>query len=791
MPAFEDSLARVLAHKPKWIGIAVDMFREILSNDKKLQEAFCGRQSLQKNRERFPTESTSIEEFKAALTAINKGDTSVYSRYTLDEGRQLQIIEEPAFDLGCSIQQYIQPLSLRLAYDAACFDTVFHLLYSPTQPIAPMFDELSANYSDDQETILKEKKALEIVLKKALEIEILKFEYARITKIIIGHKDTPPEVKEKLRQGIDFKLVTPLEIRDKIISLHSAYTQIKALARTYVRINLNIQHKYLTARQALQEKIDAPYMPPLLLEKARGLLALPFDLDSKDKAKDLIKIMLQESSALDIEVRRIEGNYQETFDRLTHCTDSYLRDPLKSEGQSLLANYVAARKQATTLVLVEDLTKEIDTSVKRLRAQEDVFRLIDVLRSEYEAQKELLQAQITNDAIPVRFKSKAISLLEIEWSFADVAQARHHISRIKRECRTVSAQVTEALYQCNEMKKEAQIVLSNDFIREELKRPLRELLNAHQTKIALTDIETSAIKLHNEASGLREKECYERQKSILQPLLDDTYIPEKYKTRARTLLAGAETTSHNLKRAYEYIVQKIHDKESQCRICASKLEGLLRNSFFTEAFKVEARLMLQDYRAHADATDPKTPLATLIKKAKALDEVRHKVITTERLKRLKDRHFETVLKRIDEIKVYGESISCAQVTELAASLEKQIDDFVAGASKNPCTQQKTAPLKQQLRKTISQHNRLIQSHSNILKPIVANILLALTGIGAIVIFTRALYVGTQIARGRDELALNRFLLFTQTRKEHLANTARNAALDMVDHVIVPPLHPLL
>ena len=746
---------------------------------------------MQKYRVRFPTSSSSIDEFKAALKAIDSGETSLYKRYELDKGRQLQIIEEPAYDLGCSIQQHIQPLSLRLTYDAACFDTVFNLLYSPDQPIAPMFDALLTSYTDDHQTILTEKKALEGVLKKSLEVEILKFEYARITQTIIAHKGTPFEIKEKLGQPIDVELVTPAKLRDKIISLHSAYTQIKALDKTYARIKHNIQRKYLTARQALQEKIDATYIPALLLEKARCLLAVPFDLDSNDKAKDLIKMMEQESTDLDIDVRRIEGNYQETLDRLAHFTDSYLREPLKSEGRSLIANYVAARKQANTLELVEDLTKEIDTSVNRLRAQEDLFRLTDVLQSEYEAQKDLLQAKINDDSIPDRFKFKARSLLEMEWSVADVALARHHISQIKRVRRAISAQVKEALCKCEEMKKVAQIILSDDYIREDLKRPIRELLIAHETKIALTDIEKSATLLRKEASGLREKECYERQKSILQQLLDDTYIPEKYKTKARALLVDARTTSNRLKSAYSYIEQKVREKESKCRMYASKLEGVLGDNLVTEAFKVDAILMLQDYRACADSTVPKAPLAMLIEKAEVLDKACQMIIINERLKRLKDRYFETVLKRINEMKHYGTSTNSNEVVALADSLEKQIDVFVEMASRKPCTQQETAPLKKQLREAISEHNRLIQSHSNILKPIIANLLLALTGVGAIVIFTRALYVGVQIARGRDELAFNRFLLFTQTNKEQLANIARNAALDMVDAVIVPPLHPLL
>ena len=223
MPLFDTQLAAARRKHTQWKREHLETFDLILSDAQALLDAFKARESLSKDKERFPTAETKIAELRLALAAIDSGDCSVYRRSGQDAERPLVVVEEPIYDLA-TIRADMKP-STALIYDAAVFNTL-GIHFARTDSFSQTYRSLILSAAEGtEESLNDEQLALGLSIKVQLANRILTLEHDKIYKQLVEDPEIPESYKTK--EILKLHLVsTPADLRQAIDQLQQNYRRI-------------------------------------------------------------------------------------------------------------------------------------------------------------------------------------------------------------------------------------------------------------------------------------------------------------------------------------------------------------------------------------------------------------------------------------------------------------------------------------------------------------------------------------------------------------------------------------
>ena len=329
------------------INESIAMFHTILRNDKELLEAFEWRESLKKGDDKFPKagDGSKISELRAALAAIDSGDTTIYRRH--DEARESVIVGAAEF---ARFRQHMKT-SEALIYEAAVFTAVTKCLY--------LRDLSGYTEGMDQTAIVSLQQELQAQILKALQFEILRLEYeskTAQTTALIEDPATPPSIKarasELLAEGWETK-------KDK--SLDTLHAEMLLIKNDFDAI-----HQMMEATKAAYEEAKSKLSARLADERtltakteSRGLCAMKEATDCEQRQtmslayERLRGVLLECCDKMDKETADCNGFLDESVRQLElTLTTLAISQATKQKIKEQVRQFNEARQSESLRVLV-------------------------------------------------------------------------------------------------------------------------------------------------------------------------------------------------------------------------------------------------------------------------------------------------------------------------------------------------------------------------------------------------------------------------------------------------------
>ena len=144
-------------------------------------------------------------------------------------------------------------------------------------------------------------------------------------------------------------------------------------------------------------------------------------------------------------------------------------------------------------------------------------------------------------------------------------------------------------------------------------------------------------------------------------------------------------------------------------------------------------------------------------------------------------YFDNLYQQIRIMKEYGalllttDRIKGQTTVNLALQLENKTKDF---AKKNHHSEQDIEQFKAEFKTLLHSEDKLMQKHRELWKPILTNILLALTGIGLLAIIINVTIEGLDSIVNKKPFTFNNALFFAQTNRQSY-NTAIERSVESI------------
>ena len=204
-------------------------------------------------------------------------------------------------------------------------------------------------------------------------------------------------------------------------------------------------------------------------------------------------------------------------------------------------------------------------------------------------------------------------------------------------------------------------------------------------------------------------------------------------------------------------------------LLAEKVQDKEVTDYFKAIFKVDEFLQLQ---AMNPDLQPKPQVLAPQESSPALDERNEKPHVD----------FTDLYSKIGIMKEYGESLLAVDKTkgQAAIDLADQLKEKAIAYSKAPKPSGTGLQLfKEQFKAELHSKDDLMKEHRELWKPIIANILLALTGIGLFAIVVNAIAVGIESILNNKPYTFNNALFFAKTNRE-LKNEAVEESVESIE-----------
>ena len=310
-----------------------------------------------------------------------------------------------------------------------------------------------------------------------------------------------------------------------------------------------------------------------------------------------------------------------------------------------------------------------------------------ILYTQHRTASMTLQSQLDNAYIPEEFKSNARIVVTQPFTATDEAAASEIIRSFESTIEEIKQRVRDTEAACDKKKRKLQTSLGDTNIHPYLKTNGQRLLDGY---IAAGICGSNLDTLVQLARGL-DAECI------------------------------AISTNHQLRNTY------IDRKYSLLRV--------INNNAIDRSLKYDGHQLVGDF-INIELSKTST-MAELLAKADEIDVERKKIIARHAVRQ----QFLELFESIDTMKRYGERLSNKHpnksdtVRDLSQELKERIDEFVMSqGTERPKDIQE---FKSGFKLLLHSQDGLMHSHRHIWKPIVANILLALTGIGLVAIIIKA------------------------------------------------------
>ncbi|MGL6029951.1 MAG: hypothetical protein ACRC0B_01565 [Legionella sp.] len=526
-----------------------------------------------------------------------------------------------------------------------------------------------------------------------------------------------------------------------------------------------VQRDYNEATQQLNRRLSYKCIPEPLKNEAQALISPYVQKININQARTLTKTMRRTSQRLDTAldlIRRQCQQQQQELSGLFKMPELNVRDLELAE--QLLERYQQANEPDEQW----DIAQQMKAESSRLFLHAMTHRLAN----EYNLSKSQLEALISDDYIPARIKSSAERLVSSPFNPGSHDDARTVIALFNQEINNINRAVEQIKNQCSNVMSQQRHYLSRPDIRDSLKEPVRQLFSQYDQGIAnnepLAQTERLVAQIERACLAMVEQEPLLREREGLQRLLDDVIIPEKYKVSVRPSLANPHTSRQQIRTLRTGIEAQITALHKRCTHAVSSLNLILNDNAYAAAFKSRGQQLINEYQVLA--ANGQTPLDDLGIYAELMLKQCELIVKKQQMKAI---YFSTLIQHIMIMSQYGVVLAkedknkSQAVAGLVGKLNDLIDGFVERSSVQRTTAVDAAQFKRGFKKVLHEQDHVMNSHRHLWKPIVANLLIALTGIGLLALIGHAIYHAVQHG---GKATVNHSLFFAKTASQQCIDT---------------------
>lgn len=521
-----------------------------------------------------------------------------------------------------------------------------------------------------------------------------------------------------------------------------------------------VQRNYNEATQQLNRRLSYKCIPEPLKNEAQALISPHVQKININQARTLIKTMRRTSQRLDTEldlIRRQCQQQQQELSGLFKMPELNVRDLELAE--QLLERYQQANEPDEQW----DIAQQMKAESSRLFLHAMTHRLAN----EYNLSKSQLEALISDDYIPARIKSSAERLVSSPFNPGSHDDARTVIALFNQEINNINRAVEQIKNQCSNVMSQQRHYLSRPDIRDSLKEPARQLFSQYDQGIdgcePLAQTERLVAQIERACLAMVEQEQLLREREGLQRLVDNAIIPEKYKASVRPSLANPHTSRQQIRTLRTGIEAQITALHKRCTHAVSSLNLILNDNAYAAAFKSRGQQLINEYQVLA--ANGQTPLDDLGIYAEHMLKQCELIVKKQQMKAI---YFSTLIQHIMIMSQYGVVLAkedknkSQAVAGLVGKLNDLIDGFVERSSVQRTTAVDAAQFKRGFKKVLHEQDHVMNSHRHLWKPIVANLLIALTGIGLLALIGHAIYHAVQHG---GSPTINHALFFAKTASQ--------------------------
>lgn len=471
-------------------------------------------------------------------------------------------------------------------------------------------------------------------------------------------------------------------------------------------IKLEIQFREKT-RASLQALVNDARIPSSFKKTARSRL----DMAREERDPSRIRSETQNLQAAIEETTRAVQFFEQTCEEAKIALKLLLArteipDEILAKGRILLASYETATAGDMLFTLLPGLKEESKTIIKRYE-----------LYQKYVVAKTELQAQIDNVYIPRSLKSDAATLITRAYPADDLDSAAFHVSRLNHAITSIAREVQRIESECFANRRILEISLANLDIHPSLKSQGRALIDAYIAAISNGSTLDNLIQL---AAGLKTE---------------------------NTIIKA------NHRQWQGYIGEK------------TALSALITDERIDASLKAEGRRALNyfnDLESNAATTLQQLALAALVLRREC-----PKINNSHAMRQ----HYDNAYKKIAVMRRYGQSLlrtdhtKGAAVVKLSDALKEKLYSFVLSFRNE--TPPDFVIFQREFKELLHSQDAAMDHHRHQWKPIVANILLALTGVGLIAIMIKAGIQAINPKGNADDpnRTFNHSLFFAKTRTQ--------------------------
>ncbi len=512
-------------------------------------------------------------------------------------------------------------------------------------------------------------------------------------------------------------------------------------------INKDMNQRYLIAKLALTDLINDTLVPIELKDRAPDLL--------KDEAIDeeLIQLIQEEIAYINRKIGKIESECNDKKMALDAILNNVKIDlSIKVHGIELIAAYQTIKAERKSVIALIEHTNLFAQEINLIITNDKKLNL---------------QRLVNDQKIPEEFKARARELLKKELFTEEFRQ------ELEAEAFSINNKVQEILSEYLDKKALLNTTLATAGIPEEIKvdarRLLTRIISSYSNNLSFDVLREQAneLKEGNTALQLKIDEWrlalrYKRASVILWMNIQAPCIPEKLKTAAiklsknthitLKLITALETTNLSIDAEIERI-------RNNCLAKKDKLIATLADTQINEESKDVGRKLLALYQ---NKEARKEPWDSLDSQAQGL-LLENNIIP----KRIAFQPLRNNLKMMEE---YGYSLPLysrkrGEIITLARELQLKISGFIESSKTNLPTEGKFKLFKDEFTQLLHSKDDEMGKHRMILKPIFANILIALSGIGLVAIVLNASFrIGSALINNK-KISLNNSFFFAKTNSD--------------------------
>lgn len=160
--------------------------------------------------------------------------------------------------------------------------------------------------------------------------------------------------------------------------------------------------------------------------------------------------------------------------------------------------------------------------------------------------------------------------------------------------------------------------------------------------------------------------------------------------------------------------------------------------------------------------------------------VQQEEVVTEHVVNMQKKRLSNLYNKIELMEQYGKQLKDEGAHEkgvaaihLADVLKTKLDNFLSNVSKSKPTQERIDAFKEDFTIKLHENDELMHSHRALWKPIIVNILIALTGVGFLALLINMACEAVHVNQQNKEPKLNQFLFFAKTNTQLIGDSIEN------------------